>query len=202
METWIKQYRGAILFALIMLVIGGVVLFRLRRPAPAPISLQTATPSPAPSATPTPRPLRVYISGAVRRPDVYALPPDSIIKDALLAAGGPVEDADLDRVNLAAAVADGQHVYIPHQGETALPVSLSCECSEPSGSGGQGQVDINTADAATLDTLPGIGPVTAQRIIEYREAHGPFAQIEDIMHVSGIGQSTFAKIRDRITVER
>ncbi|HFD38833.1 MAG TPA: hypothetical protein ENJ31_03135 [Anaerolineae bacterium] len=200
METWIKQYRGVILFALIILTVIGAVLFQLRQPAPAPISLQTATPSPLPPATPTPRPLRVYISGAVQQPDVYALPADSIIKDAMLAAGGPTEDADLDRINLAAALADGQHVYVPHLGETELPASLPCDCS--GSSGGDGKVNINIADVAALDTLPGIGPVTAQRIIEYREANGPFARIEDIMNVSGIGQSTFAKIQDRITVGR
>ncbi len=199
MEGWLKPNRGAIFFGLIILTIVGVVLFQLRRPAPAPIILQTPTPSPLPSATPTPKPLRVYISGAVQTPDVYTLPTDSIVKDALLAAGGPTDDADLDRINLAAAVHDGQHVYVPHKGETDLPQDI---CSNaPTNGATPAKININTADVTTLDTLPGIGPTIAQRIITYRQTNGPFARIEDIMQVPGIGESTFARIRDLITTE-
>jgi len=202
MEGWIKQYRGAILFALIILAIAGVMSFQARQPAPVPISLLTPTPSPLPPATPTPRPLRVYVSGAVRQPDVYTLPPDSIVKDALWAAGGPTEEADLDRINLALPVSEGQHVYIPHLGETELPAPLPCDCPDASNGVSGAKININTADVAALDGLPGIGPAIARRIVEHREANGPFARIEDIMNVAGIGESTFAKIRDQITVER
>lgn len=196
MEDWLERYRGVFFFALIALAIAGVVLFQVLRPESQSIILTTPTPMPAPEATPTPRPLRVYISGAVQNPDVYTLPQDSIVKDAMLAAGGPTDDADLDRINLALPVADGQHIYVPRLGEQDLPAPL------PSGpSASNGKLNINTADATALETLPSIGPTIAQRIIEYRQANGPFARIEDIMNVSGIGENTFAKIRDLITTE-
>lgn len=151
---------------------------------------------PSPEATPTPRPLRIYVSGAVHHPDVYSLPPDSIVKDAILAAGGATDEADLDRINLALSVTDGQHVYVPRFEEERLPVQ------PPSGSSGSGsKININTADAAALESLPGIGPTIAQRILAHRQANGPFAHIEDIQNVSGIGQVTFEKIRELITTQ-
>jgi competence protein ComEA len=127
---------------------------------------------------------------------VYPLPPDSIVKDALLAAGGATDDADLDRINLALPVADGQHVYVPRLGEVDLPVQ------PPSSQPATGsKININTADAATLESLPGIGPAIAQRIIDYRQANGPFAHIEDIKNVSGIGDGILSKIQDLIVTK-
>jgi competence protein ComEA len=140
--------------------------------------------------------LRVYVSGAVQQPDVYPLPLDSIVKDAIMAAGGATGDADLDRINLALPVADGQHVYVPRLGEENSPVQ---PLSRQPASGGK--VNINTADSAALDSLPGIGPALAQRIIDYRQEHGPFARLEDLMEVSGIGPGTFEKLRDLITTD-
>jgi competence protein ComEA len=105
--------------------------------------------------------------------------PDSIVKDAIVAAGGASDDADLDRINLALAVADGQHVYVPRLGEQQLAVEPP---GNPSTSGGK--ININTANAAELEVLPAIGPSIAQRICDYRDAHGPFGRIEDIMEVS------------------
>jgi competence protein ComEA len=132
----------------------------------------------------------------VQQPDVYALAPDSIVKDAVMAAGGASDDADLDRINLALRVADGQHIYVPRTGEDALPVS------PPSGrSVTPDRININTADLAALESLPGIGPTLAQRILDYRQAHGPFARVKDIMEVSGIGPSTFEKIQDLIVTD-
>jgi competence protein ComEA len=195
-EQWLERYRGILFFALIGLAIAGVVVFQVLRPESQAITLSTPTALPVPEATVTPRPLRVYISGAVQQPDVYALAPDSIVKDALLAAGGPTEEADLDRINLASPLSDGQHVYVPHLGEENLPVQLP---TSPVSSGGK--ININTADQAQFETLPGIGPSIAQRIVEHRQAHGPFARIEDIVDVSGIGQGTFEKIQDLITTE-
>jgi competence protein ComEA len=196
MDQWLDRYRGVIFFILVVLVLGGVILLQLRRPDPPGVIL--ASPAPLPSAQPTstPRPLRVYVSGAVLHPDVYSLPPDSIVKNALIAAGGATGDADLDRINLAMPVVDGQHIYVPRQGEEQLPV-------EPPGNppAANRKTNINTATLAELETLPGIGPTIAQRICQYREAQGAFVQIEDIMQVSGIGEATFAKIRDLITTE-
>jgi competence protein ComEA len=137
----------------------------------------------------------VHVSGAVRQPDVYELPPGSIVKDAIEVAGGPADSADLDGVNLAVELHDQQQVYVPRQGEI-VPMAPAV------GGGGvaSGPVNINTATPAELETLPGIGPKTADTIVEYREANGPFRTIEDIMDVPGIGEGTFEKIKGGITV--
>jgi len=181
---------------LIALALLALILFQSLRPRPESIILSTSTPPPTPEATPTPHPLRVYVSGAVHQPDVYPLLPDSIVKDAIMAAGGATDDADLDRINLALPVADGQHVYVPRLGEEDPPVQPPSDQRA-----GEGKININTADVAALDSLPGIGPALAQRIIDYRQEHGPFARLEDIMEVSGIGPGTFEKLRDLITTD-
>lgn len=196
MEEWWERHWRILGSALIIAAVTGLVLFQVLRPQPAPIILRTATPLPSPEATLTPRPFRVYVSGAVLHPDVYTLIPDSIVKDALVAAGGPTEEADLDRINLALPVSDGQHIYVPRLGEESLPVQPPSRLSEVGG-----QVNLNTADVAVLETLPGIGPVLAQRIVDYRQEHGTFAQVEDLMNVSGIGQRTFDNLRDLITTD-
>ena len=118
MGQWLDRYRGILFIGLIAVALAAVVLFQMLRPSSSSrsIMLSTATPQPSPEATSTPRPLRVYVSGAVQRPDVYTLPPDSIVKDAMMAAGGAADGADLDRINLASSVADGQQIYVPWQG--------------------------------------------------------------------------------------
>jgi competence protein ComEA len=196
MEQWLERYRAILFIILIVLILAGIFLIQVLRPKPSPIVLPTATPTPLPEATPTPRPLQVYVSGAVHHPDVYALPPDSIVKDAIMAAGGSTGEADLDRINLAAPVADGQHIYVPHFGEEDPPVEPPSK-----GPAADSKVNINTADSAELESLPGIGPTLAQRIIDYRQANGPFAQVEDVMEVSGIGPAILEKIGDLITVD-
>jgi len=197
---WLERYRGPLFLLLVVAILGGVALFEVLRPRPEAIFLGTETPlsgsEPTPQATATPRPLRVYVSGAVEQPDVYVLAPDSIVKDAVLAAGGAADDADLDRINLASPVADGQHVYVPRQGEENPPVQPPAD-QPVVGS----KVNINTADTTALETLPGIGPSLAQRIVDYRQANGPFGQIEDITKVSGIGPATLDNIRDLITTK-
>jgi competence protein ComEA len=150
------------------LALAGVVVFQFLRPEPAGVILTSPTSIPSPPAAATPSPLRVYVSGAVQAPDVYFFSPDSIVKDALVAAGGATADADLDRINLALPLADGQHIYVPHIDEENPPVDLPGNA--PAGSG---KININTANAAELETLPAIGPSIAQRICDYREAHGP-----------------------------
>jgi len=194
---WLDKYRWHLLLATVVVVIAGVIFIQLRRPEPPPLILSTATPFPSPEATPTPRPLRVYVSGAVHHPDVYTVAPDSIVKDALMAAGGPSDEADLDRINLAQPVTDGQQIYVPRIGEEKPPVL------PPSGQRSQpiiaGKININTADLAALESLPGIGPALAQRILDYRQANGPFAGPEEIMEVSGIGPATFKGLQDLIT---
>ena len=154
-------------------------------------------------APPTNAPLEVHVVGAVLRPGVYILLEGSRVQDAVSAAGGLSADADLDSLNLAAKLEDGQQLDVPNlsgAARTAVPttgfrVLPAGSTATPSGD----QININTASAEQLETLPGIGPTIAQNIVTYRIAHGPFAHIEDIMNVAGIGPATFDNIKDLIT---
>jgi competence protein ComEA len=205
MGEWLDRYKAYVLALLFVAIAAGSVVFWLRRPQPAPIVISTPEPTvaPTPVPTPTPAPLRVYVTGAVRQPDVYLLHPGSIVKDALAAAGGATEEADLDRINLAVQLQDQQQVHVPRRGEEAslaLPVLSSSNTDSRSGAISFSLVNINSASAAELETLPGIGPAFAQRIVDYREQNGPFASTEDIVNIKGIGPATFDKLKDLITV--
>lgn len=143
--------------------------------------------------------IRVYVCGAVACPGVVEIPEGSRIEDALLAAGGFSPDAVEEAVNLADWASDGQMLYFPAVGEEAAwkPVQPGRDIRD----GQNGLVDINTAGAALLCTLPGIGEARAADIIAYRESHGSFASCEDIMKVPGIKTSVYEKICDKITVK-
>lgn len=175
----------------------GILLgkFGLAAPRGTPITIATAAPSEMALPAATSAPLRVYVSGAVHQPAVYELAPDSIVADALTAAGGAAPDADLDQINLALEVQDQQHVYVPRQGET-MAVPAGSRMGEV-----VGLININTATAADLEQLPRIGPVMAQQIVDYREANGPFTRIEDIQDVPNVGPATFEAIREQICVD-
>lgn len=153
--------------------------------------LPTITPT---RPTPTPGPIHVSVDGAIERPGNYTLAPGSLVDDAVHAAGGPAADADLERINLARALRDGDRVHVPLFGEV-LPTPT------PFGVSADGRVNINFADVRLLETLPGIGPITAQSIVEWRETRGPFETIEEIQRVNGIGPKTFEQIEDMITAE-
>ena len=144
---------------------------------------------------PESREIRVYVCGAVMSPGVVSLPEDSRAEDALNAAGGFAENAWREYVNLAERIEDGEKLYFPTL-EEAENLAF-----QETGSAGSGLVNINTADAAALCTLPGIGESRANDIIAYREANGPFGSCEDIMNVSGIKTSVYNKISDKITVK-
>lgn len=150
----------------------------------------------APSAAPTTAPVIVYVSGAVRAPDVYQLPAEARVKDLVLAAGGLAPDADAEQINLAEHLADGAHIHIPHQGD-AQPNAGAAEAET---SGQSALVNINTAGESELDGLPGIGQAIAQRIVEYRSANGPFKSVDDLRNVKGIGAALFSKIASLVTV--
>ena len=144
----------------------------------------------------------VHVSGAVAAPGVVRLPGDARVDDALSAAGGARDDADLSAVNLARPLTDGEQIHVPLPGETPRPVP-----AEPSGSAGQaadsaGQasIDLNTADVAELEELPGVGPAIAQRIVEHREKNGPFTSVDGLLDVSGIGPATLEEIRGGASV--
>lgn len=194
-----KRRIAQIIFLSIVGIVAFVVIYViLKRPESAsPPMVITLQPRPTSEpVTPTPATINVYVSGAVKKPDVYALPLNSIVKDAIAAAGGATEDADLDRINLATRLADQMQVYVPRKGEAAPP-------PPPGGSAPDaitGKININTASVEELDKLPGIGPAIAQAIIDYRTTNGPFKQIEDINIVKGIGDALFEKIKDQITV--
>jgi competence protein ComEA len=202
MEQGTANSRGLIVLCSVLgLVMGGmIVYFSMRGRAPvAPIVVSTPAPTPTLPPSATPGPIRVYVSGAVRSPAVYELPRGSIIRDAVTAAGGAATDADLDGINLALELHDQQHVRVPRAGE-ANPLPVVSGGGSRTGDTIGVLVDINTATAEELETLPGVGEVTAQRIIDYREANGPFQAIEDIQNVSGIGPKTFGGMRDMIMV--
>jgi competence protein ComEA len=130
----------------------------------------------------------VHVSGAVAAPGLVSLPTGSRVADAVLAAGGALPGADLMALNLAAPIVDGQQLVVPNAGIGGVVVASD------------GRVRVNTADAAALEGLPGVGPVLAERIVAYREAHGPFGVIEDLLEVPGIGESKLAALRDRVIV--
>jgi len=225
MSNWLERYRGYILITVINVVILGVVIVFLRRPpqpelivtsptstaTPAPTA--TSTPTATPLPTPTPCPLRVYVSGAVTNPDVYELPAGSIVKDAIEAAGGTTSKDGLECINLALPVADSQHIYVPkwcRETPTVNPMtmpSVTVTSSLPQTTiippgmpsvmpAVKIKININTASQSEIETLPGIGPSRAQGIIENR----PYESIEDIQKVPGIGEATFQKLKDLITV--
>ncbi len=199
MADWLERYRGYILITLMnLIVLGGVVILMRGRPQPSASQVIISTPTPSPP-TPTPTPARivVYVCGAVVNPDVYSLLEGSRVKEAVEAAGGFAPDADRVRINLARRLSDGEQVYIPRVGEEIPPVTPPAAVT-PGHLGGK--VNINTATAEELETLPGIGPAYAERIVRYREEFGPFKTIEDIKEVRGIGDATFEEIKDLITV--
>ena len=192
-----QRIAQVIFFSIIGLVVIYVIYTILKRPEPAsPPLVITLQPRPtAEPATPTPATISVYVAGAVNKPDVYALPLNAIVKDAIAAAGGATADADLERINLATRLVDQMEVHVPQIGEAAPPPSNG---SPPNAS--TEMININTASAEELDKLPGIGPAIAKAIIDYRTKNGSSKKIEDINDVKGIGDALFEKIKDQITV--
>ena len=167
---------------------GGVLLVRSSDDEGMQIALHT----PVPTASSE---VKVYVTGAVNVPGVYVVNDGARISDALEMAGGPTPDADLEAVNLARRVRDEDQVAIPRKGEAPSASATSDDVASP-GAG----VDLNTADALTLERLPGIGPVKAQAIIRHREQNGRFTRVEDLLEGTGIGQATFAGIVDLVEV--
>jgi len=140
--------------------------------------------------------LVVHAGGAVRSPGVYRLPPGSRVIDLLERAGGPALDLDLDRVNLAATLVDGQRQWFPRVGETMPPTAGG----SPSAPSSPTRIDLNHATVEQLDTLPGIGPTLATAIVTDRERRGPFGSVEDLSRVKGLSRSRIDAIRDLVGV--
>jgi len=172
---------------------------QLQQQSDAPIDNEAGLPS-APRSTDTPdKPstVIVYISGAVSAPDVYELPLAARIKDLVLAAGGLTADADPEQINLAERLKDSGHIHVPRRGESSTADAGAANTGDAAQSG---LLDLNTASASDLDSLPGIGQSFADRIIEYRTTNGPFASVEDLQKVKGIGSALFAKIAPLVSV--
>jgi competence protein ComEA len=148
-------------------------------------------------------PLVVSVSGRVTRPGLVRLAPGSRVGDAVDAAGGATPDADLTGLNLAARVTDGEQVVVGVPTPVTPPAGAAAGSGGGSGGAGGapgGRVDLNTATLEQLDQLPGVGPVTAQRILEWRTQNGRFAAVEQLQEVSGIGDARFATLRDLVSV--
>lgn len=142
----------------------------------------------------------VDVSGAVLKPGVYRLPFDARVQDALVAAGGLSEAADrgwvAKNLNLALKLKDGTKIYIPSSGESTTRSASSGQASTTGSTGGTGLININTASEGELDSLPGIGPITAQKIINAR----PFDSVEDLLNKKIVGSKVFEQIKEKITV--
>jgi competence protein ComEA len=172
-------------------------------PAPDPaVSLPWASTTTTAPPTTAPAPLLVHAAGAVSAPGVYRLEPGSRVGDLLAAAGGPAADADLDRLNLAAPVADGDRVWVPAVGVDEVPAVVG-PAPAPPGGGDDGvdpPVDLNAATPAELESLPGVGPAIAAAIVEHRDRIGRFASVDELLDVRGIGEAKLAALRDRVLV--
>lgn len=187
--------------ALTVIALGGVVLAGavvLRsRPhvteVPAPTVLAVGSPIPSPGIAPPPAELLVDVQGKVRRPGVVRLPAGARVLDALRAAGGPRPGVPTTSLNLARQLADGEQVVLDPAGVVAVG-------SATAGRVAGGPVNLNTATLEDLDGLPGVGPVLAQRILDWRDEHGGFSAVEELQEVPGIGPATFADLRDRVRV--
>jgi competence protein ComEA len=147
------------------------------------------------SASPTPADIVVDVAGLVRRPGVYSFPAGSRVIDAIRRAGGPLPKANLSALNLAAPLTDGTQIVVSDGAAPAGGASGGA-----TGSGGVPVVNINTATEPELESLTGVGPVTANAIIQYRTEHGPFATVDDLLNVSGIGPATLEELRPQVTV--
>lgn len=170
----------------------------------------TTPPRPAPS------PVVAQVAGAVRQPGLYTLPATGRVEDAIQAAGGPADDANLDAVNLAARVSDGQRVVVPRRALTtgepavgrAVPpgAEVARAADEIPASAGDApppaerRVNLNTATLAELDSLPGVGPATVQKIVDQRQ-RAPFTSVEQLLELKIVNSATMARLRDLVTVE-
>lgn len=197
-----SQIVAAVVAVAVVLGTGLGWVLTHRRPAAPAVPIERLLPSAASTSTSVPAAaepepgtteIHVHAAGAVVRPGVYALPIGARAGDLLDAAGGPAPDADIDQVNLAARLSDGERIYVPRKGESPPPGATA-------GSPPAGPLDLNTATAEQLDALPGVGPSTAAAIVEHRSQHGRFRSVEQLLEVRGIGPAKLASLRSKVKV--
>ena len=144
--------------------------------------------------------LYVHVLGDVVEPGLYILEPGARLVDALAAAGGTLESADLQAVNLARPLSDGEQIVVPRIGAEPAPAAPGGGGSAGGAAGADGVIDLNSADQTALETLPRIGPALAQRIIEWRDENGRFRSVDDLLAVPGIGEKLLAGVREKVRV--
>jgi competence protein ComEA len=202
-QQWRSDPRVTAAVVVVVLLAAGAVWIRSTAagsspPAPSPITGAPAAAAPSTTAKAGPM---VHVVGAVRASGVVELPPGARVRDAVAAAGGAADDADLERLNLAAPVTDGQRIAVPRLGEPASAAGTDDpSASESGGRAPAGPLNLNTATATDLETLPGIGPTLADAIVREREKLGGFKSVDDLKQVRGIGEGRFADIRELVTL--
>jgi len=212
---FVKKYAYVFLGVFCVLALGGLFMANRSRPAGV-MDLGQAVGEPRMEASPPPEAymeletvlepddephmIMVHIVGAVYSPGVFEVPYGSRVFHVLDMAGGHTYEADLELINLVAVVHDGVQIRIPAFGEEPQPMPQEDRPGQ-SAAEADGRININLANLTELQTLPGIGPVMGQSIIDYREAMGGFSSIEELLNVSGIGPARFENIRDRVTVD-
>lgn len=184
-----RQLLRWLFYALALLLLAGsLYLFTHRLNRPQPLEIRFGESGGAD--------IKVYITGAVVRPGVYTLHEGERVADAIEAAGGPTAEADLERLNLAKRLRDEDQVTVPRIGESP-PASIDSLFAPVAA---RGPVDLNRATVAELDTLPGIGPVYAQRIVESRQRDGPFRSVEELLDRKLLPRATYERIKDRVII--
>ena len=226
-SNWLRPAltAGGGVVGLAVLVAVGLAFLRSSTPAPG-LTLPRAEPGSAPAqgtgaapgtgagpassvppVTAVSATVTVHVAGQVAGPGLYAVPAGGRVADALVAAGGTSAEADVEQLNLAARVSDGERIYVPRKGETPPPAPPSAASGASGGAaagGGKapagGPVDLNTATAEQLDALPGVGPATSRAILAYRTSHGRFRSVTELLEVPGIGPAKLEALRPLVKV--
>jgi competence protein ComEA len=203
MRGWLTS-NGIILVVTLVVALGGSAL-AFARPAPTPIEVRALEPP-----VPTIALIYVHVDGAVAQPGVYALASGSRVFEAIESAGGLIEDAEVRELNLAARVTDGQKLVVPVRRTEAvaasdeavpMPASAQSAAAASSPSNSPARIGLNTATQKILESLPGIGPVTATKIIEFRQSNGPFTRIEQLREARLVNQSVYQRIQSLVAVD-
>ncbi len=189
-QEYTDQQRKALLLISLLAIGFAIFLFTTTRGS----AVAQESPKPILSVAPVTKNILVHVAGKVKRPDVYPLLQGSRVSDAIRAAGGAKKGVDLGDINLARVLVDGEQVYVGYVPKVSSGTTNSGKKIFT------GIVNINRATKAEFDSLTGIGPVIAGRIISYRNQNGPFVTLEDLLKVSGIGEKTLSRIRSRLTV--